>query len=307
MDGKLRAAAVLVLVLAAAVWLARRPEPLPVAAPAQAAAAQAPAAPFVRSMEGTRPDGDVRQDGARQLVLDAELGYLFDYYLAGLGEREFDAIRAEIERELERRLAPGPARQAKVLLGKYLDYKRALATLEGTLTPGRDMLAGARARRDAMLKLRKAYFSEREIAGLFGDADAYDADALARLEITQDKQLSAPRRQAGLAALDAALSPEQRARRAAPLAIINLEKSVADMRARGAGDNEVYRARAAAFTPEAAARLAELDKEQAQWQARIAAYRQQRRQVAPGDTQALQRLRDAGFSALEQKRLAAYE
>lgn len=291
------------LALVAAVWLVQRPEP----APAQASAAQAPAAPFVRSMEGTRPDGNVRQDASQQLVVDAELGYLFDYYLAGLGERELDAIRAEIERELERRLAPGPARQAKILLGKYLDYKRALATLEGTLKADRDMLAAARARRDAMLKLRKAYFTERESAGLFGDADAYDADALARLEVSQDKRLSAPQRQARLAELDAALSPEQRARRAAPLAIVNVEQSVAAMRAQGAGDNEVYRARAAAFTPEAAARLAELDKEQAQWQARIAAYQQQRRQVAPGDAQALQRLRDAGFSAQEQKRLAAYE
>lgn len=297
---------ILVLLLAAAVWPEQRSGPLSTPAPPPVAA-QAPAVPFVRSMEGTRPDGDVRQDGARQLVVDAELGYLFDYYLAGLGERELEAIRAEIERELARRLAPGPARQARVLLGKYLDYKRALATLEGTLRPGKDVLAGARARRDAMLKLRKDYFTERESAGLFGEADAYDADALARLGITQDRQLSEPQRQANLAGLDAALSPEQRARRAAPVAIMNMEKSVAHMREQGAGDNEVYRARAAAFTPEAAARLAELDREQAQWQARIAAYRQQRRQLAPGDTLALQRLRDAGFSALEQKRLAAYE
>lgn len=289
----------------AAGWLMLRPAPapMPVAATPRTQASE----PFVRSMEGTRPDGDVRQDGAQQLVVDAELGYLFDYYLAGLGERELDAIRAEIERELERRLAPNAARQAKVLLGKYLDYKRALATLESSLKPDKDMLAGARARRDAMLKLRKAYFTEREIAGLFGHADAYDADALARLEVAQNKQLSASQRQAQLAALDAALTPEQRAQREAPVAIVKVENAVAQMRAQGAGDNEVYRARAAAFTPEAAARLAELDREQAQWQARIAAYLQQRSQLPPGDTDALQRLRDAGFSALEQKRLAAYE
>lgn len=301
MNGKLMAGAV--LALAAALWLAQRQEPAP-----PPVAAKPPAeAPFVRSMEGTRPDGDVRQDAAQQLVVDAELGYLFDYYLAGLGERELDAIRAEIERELERRLAPVAARQAKVLLGKYLDYKTALAALEGGLKPGKDLLASARARRDAMLKLRRDYFTEREIAGLFGAADAYDSQALARLEVTQDKQLSAQQRQEKLAQLDAAMTPEQRAQRDAPVAIMKVESSVAHMRAQGAGDNEVYRARAAAFTPEAAARLAELDREQAQWQARIAAYLQQRRQLPQGDALALQQLRDAGFSAQEQKRLAAYE
>ncbi|UUZ46575.1 hypothetical protein LP420_21840 [Massilia sp. B-10] len=35
------------------------------------------------------------------------------------------AIRAEIERELDRRLKPGPAAKAKRLLASYLDYKRA--------------------------------------------------------------------------------------------------------------------------------------------------------------------------------------
>ncbi|UUZ46576.1 hypothetical protein LP420_21845 [Massilia sp. B-10] len=42
---------------------------------------------FVRSMEGTRPDGDVRADPDGELVVDAELGHLFDYYLVGLGEK----------------------------------------------------------------------------------------------------------------------------------------------------------------------------------------------------------------------------
>jgi lipase chaperone LimK len=85
-----------------------------------AAPAPAPAAPdpfaFVRSMEGTRPDGDIRQDAAGQLVVDAELGHLFDYYLAGLGEKDLGAIRMAIERELDRRLAAPAAVQAKRLL-----------------------------------------------------------------------------------------------------------------------------------------------------------------------------------------------
>src|ERR1700740_3434537 len=59
---------------------------------------------FVRSMEGTRPDGQVAQDPGGELVVDAELGHLFDYYLAGLGEKDLAAITMQIERELDARL-----------------------------------------------------------------------------------------------------------------------------------------------------------------------------------------------------------
>ncbi|HWW69387.1 MAG TPA: lipase chaperone, partial [Duganella sp.] len=101
---------------------------------------------FVPSMEGTRPDGDLRTLPGEQLVVDAELAHLFDYYLAGLGEKDLDAIRSEIERELDRRLKPGPARQAKQLLASYLSYKQALAGIESTLPPAGDMAQAARAR-----------------------------------------------------------------------------------------------------------------------------------------------------------------
>ena len=60
---------------------------------------------FVRSMQGTRPDGNVTVAAGDKLVVDAELGHLFDYYLAGLGEKPLAAIRSQIEAELDRRLA----------------------------------------------------------------------------------------------------------------------------------------------------------------------------------------------------------
>ena len=71
-------------------------------------------------MESTRPDGNVTVAAGDALVVDAELGHLFDYYLAGLGEKPLAAIRSQIELELDRRLAPAPAREAKRLLGAYL-------------------------------------------------------------------------------------------------------------------------------------------------------------------------------------------
>jgi len=49
---------------------------------------------FVPSMEGTRPDGNVTVATDDALVIDAELGHLFDYYLAGIGEKPLAAIRS---------------------------------------------------------------------------------------------------------------------------------------------------------------------------------------------------------------------
>lgn len=275
-----------------------------------AAVAQEPQADpfaFVRSMEGTRPDGDVKLAPDGQLIVDAELGHLFDYYLAGLGEKDLGAIRSEIERELDRRFKPGPAAQAKRLLASYLDYKRALAGLEQSLKPGADMAATARARLQAVQKLRLNFFTAAESAGLFGFSDAYDLDALARIEISGDPQLSAEQRAGKLAALDKNLSPAMREEREAPTRVIRTEEAVQKMREQGASDDEVYRVRAAAFSTEGASRLADLDREEAAWKSRIKAYLAERGAVPAGAELAMQQLRDKHFNADEQRRLGAYE
>ncbi len=267
---------------------------------------------FVRSMQGTRPDGNVTVAAGDKLVVDAELAHLFDYYLAGLGEKPLAAIRSQIEAELDKRLVPVPAREAKRLLGAYLTYKQALAGAEQALPAQADAALAARARLQAMRTLRGNYFTPEESAGLFGASDAYDDDAVARMAILGDATLDEAQRQAQLAALDQKLSPAQREARDAPARVALLDASVQALRAQGGGENEVYRLRASTFTPAAAARLAELDREESQWQQRIIAYQAQKAQQAglhggAQDAAALQQLRDASFTPEEQRRLGAYE
>lgn len=291
-------AAVLVMVL-----MRRDPPP----APAPAAQATSDPFAFVRSMEGTRPDGDVKVDAGGGLVIDAELAHLFDYYLAGLGEKDLNAIRAEIERELDRRFQPAPAAQAKRLLASYLAYKGALVGLEQRLKPGPDMAKSARERIAAMQRLRHDFFTPVEIAGLFGFSDAYDADALARMEISQDPRLTPAQRAERLAALDKNLSPAMREEREAPTRVLRTEDTVQKMRAQGATEDDIYRLRAAAFSTEGANRLAELDREEAAWQTRIKAYQAERAGIAADNEGALQQLRNKYFTSEEQRRLGAYE
>jgi len=274
--------------------------------PAPRALASPAAPPFAPSMAGTRPDGDVRQDASSRLVLNEELLHLFDYYLSALGERDLPAIRTGIERDLRTRLSATAAAEAIALLERYVGYKRALVGLERGLPAARDAASAARTRLEAMQRLRKDYFSTGELAGLFGASDVRDREALARLEITQDRQLSEAERRTRMAAAESRLSAAGRAERDAPVQLLSLETAVAEARARGADDNAIYRLRAAALSPEAASRLAEVDREEGEWQRRIAAYRAERARL-DGEPAALQRLRDERFTQQEQRRLAAYE
>jgi lipase chaperone LimK len=264
---------------------------------------------FVPSMVGTQADGALHTAADEQLVVDAELRHLFDYYLAALGEKDLPAIRAQIESELQHKLKPKPAQQAKRLLAQYLDYKRALAGVEANLAPPANPAAAARARLQAMQQLRTTYFSASESAGLFGDSDMRDLDAIARLDVAYNAQLTPAQKKERYTALDAKLSPAEQAERAAPVRILQLEESVRQARANGADDNEVYRMRAATLSPDAADRLAQLDREEAEWQRRIAAYQAERSRLLGqrADDSALQQLRTSQFSPQEQKRLTAYE
>jgi lipase chaperone LimK len=301
----------LAALLAFALWAFGAASPArqgPVGEAAERQRLPATAPPFVPSMAGTQPDGRLQAPGG-DLRIDAELRHLFDYYLSALGEAELPAIRAGIEQELSRRLKPAAAAQARRLLGQYLAYKRALSEVadgEGATAPRASLAAAARGRLLAMQSLRRRYFTPAESAGLFGDSDARDQDAIARLAAMDDKTLTPAQRQERLAEADRQLPPELREEREAPLRVLKLEQHVASARAAGASEDEIYRLRASAIDPQAANRLAQLDHEQAEWQRRIAAYRAASVNLA-GNQAAIQQLRDRLFTPGEQKRLGAYE
>jgi len=301
-------------VVAAAALVALGLQGAPVAAPRAVDAPRAtePPARAVSSLAGTTPDGAATAGADDQLALDPALIRLFDYYLTTVGERPLSAIQAQVEHDLDGRLSPHAAHQAKDVFARYLQFKTALRAQRPARPQGRavdTLREGLR----LMLSLRATYFSEAESQALFGPQDAEASAALARMAIEQDPTLDAQQRRDRLAALDARLPASERAEREAPLAVVRLEEAAQQIRAHGGSEDDVYRMRAAATSPEAANRLAEVDREEAAWKARIAAYQAQRAAVlsAPGgDTEhaaAMSDLRNRLFTPEEQRRLTAYE
>ena len=263
------------------------------------------------SLAGTTPDGAATAAADQSLVLAPALIRLFDYWLTTVGERPLDAIRAQVARDLDGRLGPLAARQAKDLFDRYVRFKTALKDQR----PARPTASGVDLLRDGlrrMLALRATFFTDTESQALFAAQDAEASMALARMAIEQDPSLSDARRRERLAALDARLPASVRADREAPLLVTRLDDAAQKIRADGGSEDDVYRMRAAATSPEAANRLADLDRDEAAWRARIATYQAQRGSVlaTPGSdadhAAATSELRDRLFTPEEQRRLAAY-
>ena len=264
------------------------------------------------SLAGTTPDGAATAAPDQSLVLAPALIRLFDYWLTTVGERPLAAIRADVEHDLDVRLGPRAAREAKDLFARYLRFKTALKD-QRPPRPAVRSVDTLRAGLRTMLALRATYFTDAESQALFGPQDAEARDALARMAIEQDPTLTDTQRRERLAAYDERLPASERAQREAPLLVTRLQDDAQKIRAQGGSEDDVYRMRAAATSPEAANRLADLDRDEAAWKARIASYQAQRNalQSAPGSdadrAAAIGDLRNRLFTPEEQRRLAAYE
>ncbi|HPW31044.1 MAG TPA: lipase secretion chaperone [Rhodoferax sp.] len=276
---------------------------------------------FVRSMQGTQPDGDLQalQSGSGSMAGGAlaygELRRLFDYYLSAVGEETLDAIVAQIRSELNSRLSSEQAQRAQRLLGLYIEFKRELVEVDAKPELAGNGVAAIRKRMLAVQDLRARYFTQDEVQGMFGFEDAYDMDAIARLEVSEDTTLTAQQKQQQLAALDAAMPEALRREREASHGVVRVEQQAVAMRAKGATDDDIYRMRANEFDPQAAARLAEVDREEAAWKARIAHFQSERGRVMKNMANAseserqsaLAQLQQSLFTEAERPRLVAYE
>jgi lipase chaperone LimK len=269
---------------------------------------------FIRSFADTNIDGNAKVDAENTLEVSLELRRMFDYFLAATGERPLPDIVNDIESELKKKLQGNALQQAKALLGRYLAYKKKLFTFEAeSKKSSGNFYLDAKSRFENNRTLRREFFVPNEDLAFFKQDDEYDLDALQRLELHQNSSLTAAQKSVKEKALDEALSPELKDAKIAPYQVVRLEEAVTQLRKNGATDDDVYRFRAASTSPEAAARLAQVDREDAEWRGRITAYLQERNQLArsaannPDQEHQLQQVRDRYFTEAEQKRLAAYE
>jgi lipase chaperone LimK len=267
----------------------------PAAVPAETDGARGPRP---RSLRGTRVDGGLAVDANGHFVVTPDARRLFDYFLATTGEEPDADIRTRIVAVIDRRLSGDAARDAAALLDRYLAYRERAqhtSTREGLLAARRETLGP-------------------DADALFADVTPLEEMAVETARIANDPTLTPDERAARRAALEAQLPESMRETRSQALAPLELIEQESALRAVGASPDEVRALRERMAGPEAADRLEALDRARAEWDARVASYREARAAIesdpsltAEARTRAIDDLVAARFTGPERVRVAALD
>ena len=248
----------------------------------------------VRTLDGTAIDGQLRTGGDGELLVDRHTRWLFDYFLTAEDELGDDRLRAEVVAEANDRLDRDAARRAIEIFDAYVEFRREAREI------GRDEDLSLE---DTAALLRDAYARHLgEVQGFSADLDLID-QAVAVRRVLDDATLD---RKAKAERIGALLG---RGEHTAAMAPARAHRAVAEARARGADDEELFAIRAELLGEEAARRLATLDQERAAWQARLDDYRREASRIREAilddaaRAEALDRLVAERFSQSERLRL----
>lgn len=267
-----------------------------------------------KSLRDTEVDGSLEVDANGNLKITRGVRQTFDYFLSAIGEEDLATILARIRAHIRHVLPAKAAAQAEQLLESYIAYREGLGHLQQVQGDPSQNIAAVRQQKQQVQALRTQYFSREVIDAFFGDEDAYDNYTLARIEIMQDKNLSATEKAKRSAALLDTLPPELKESVKTVNQYQELKSLEQDWKSRNGSPQELRAIREQLVGPEATERLETLDKERAEWDNRMTDYLQQRDEIlknaalSEDDRQKqVTTLRQQRFNQQEQVRVDALE
>lgn len=224
-----------------------------------------------------------------------------------LGENGIDdpaTFKRKLLGLLRAKYPPDYVARMEGLVGRYADYRVALGDLKPAGDPNDpDAL---KATFEARRQLRMRFFDSAEYLTLFAAEDRLDRYTVERLAILRDGTLSEADRTSRLAAAETHLTADERAARTDMMQGQAAVEQTAAYEAQGTDTGRRFNERKAQWGTAAAERLAQLDDEQAAWNARLDRYADAERRQQAGQLSAseLAALRSQLFTPQEQLRLS---
>lgn len=259
-------------------------------------------------------------DANGNLLISSDIRELFDFYLSAQIDANLEQLVALIEQALDAQLSDVARSQAQDILLAYLDMKRALYDYEQGLVAHPEFesssgLENMQARWQARERIRQEYLSPEVYEAFYEREQALDSFTMARLNILKDPALDEAGR--AQAVLDLVASSPENIKQAHEKSakMEHLQAFEASIDPMNEDDKHALNTlRREHFGEEALARFERLDQERAEWQRRLAQYKNEKQKISEqqgiseADKQAaIDQLKAQIFEPPERLRVSAME
>lgn len=265
------------------------------------------------SQQDVQINCQIEMDGSNRLIVNEGTKNCFEFFITQYGEKSLDQIKSDFINFSKSSYKDPLLSQLIDLWGRYIQYREKLGDIQSPNMDKEDPKY-FRAIFADMKNLRKKYFSNYEIEGLFGTEDIYNDYTLDRMDVMENKNLSAEEKAKKLQELLDALPEDWKANLKQLSQLEDLKKLTAEIKARGGSAEEIRQMRTNLVGPEATQRLENLDVQRSDWKNRVTGYLNQRDTIVKSNMSdsakeaAIQKLRSQNFTnPQEQLRAETFE
>lgn len=228
-----------------------------------------------RSQQDTEINCQMKLDSSNRLIVNEQTRNCFEYFITQYGEKSIEQIRKDFKTYIDEDYKEPALSLILDLWNRYMDYREKLGSLQAP-NLSQDDPQYYRSVFNSTQNLRKQFFSDYEIEGLFGAENTYHIYTLKRLDVINDKSLSEQEKAQKLKALFDELPEEWKENLEQINKLEDLRKLTADIKARGGSAEEIHQMRTNLVGPEATQRLEKLDTQRADWKSNVNSYLSER-------------------------------
>ena len=266
-----------------------------------------------KSQQDTQINCQIRADASNRLIVNEQTKDCFEYFITQYGEKSIEQIKTDFLSYTKISYKEPLLSQLNDLWTRYIDYRSKLGDLQA---PTADK-ESAKYYQQILVNtqnLRKKFFSDYEIQGLFGTQDTYDRYTVDRLEIMDNQKLSAAEKAQKLKELFEQLPEDWKENLQQLNQLEDLRKLTAEIKARGGSAQEIRQMRTNLVGPEATQRLETLDVQRNDWKGKVNQYLAERDTILKSNLsdsakqRAVEQLKSQQFAnQQEQLRLQTFE
>ncbi len=266
------------------------------------------------SFRGTEPDGALQADSHGNLLINQEIRFLFDYFLAGFGEESLEIIQARIRAYIRFHLPDSAATQANHLLDNYLALQTRLSALNRPVSAPNGDLEAIAEQLQMISDIRKSFLSDEVADAFFGEEETYDRFNLDKLKIMRNDQLNMTEKAKQITDLQTQLPETLQRSLSESQQAVNLQQLSQQLLNNGGTSSDLQKLRSEKVGDAAADRLAQLDNARVQRKSKINDWFDAREsllrnpQMSEADkVQVVAQLRSERFNESELRRVEALE